>query len=281
MICDTIVAMVYRMQLSDDQHLAYAERGTGEQTVLLLHGGGLNHRMWEPQLSAVPNARVIAPDARAHGQSSTPTNPYRLVDDVLALLDHLDVQRTVVVGVSMGAGTAIDLAIDFPDRVSGLVVSGTGTSDPDFRDPWVLNILDTWNRAMENRDPEAWIGGFLQFLPGPYRTWDQINTELVAALDQMVRHTLNTHILPVVAAGSPIVAPTPVAHINERLQQIQVPVLGITGELDAADHRRLTHELIARVPQGREVMITGAAHYPNLEYPGQFNRALREYLDEL
>ncbi|GAA4282502.1 hypothetical protein GCM10022261_00330 [Brevibacterium daeguense] len=113
-----------RFLLDRDQFLAYADIGssTGHHPpVLLLHGGGVDHRMRVPQLHAFPNHRVIAPDARGHGASSTPADPYRRVDDVVALLDGLDLDAVVAVGLSMGAATGIDLAVEYPDRVRRLV----------------------------------------------------------------------------------------------------------------------------------------------------------------
>lgn len=183
--------MSQRFNLTDDQHITYVDSGTGELPILLLHGGGLDHRMWTPQLEAFDNYRLIAPDARAHGQSSTPNGPYRLVDDVLGLIHHLDLPRVVVVGLSMGAGTAVDLAVEYPERVRGLVVSGSGTSDPTFHDEWVLQIFQSLQEAAVRQDPEAWIDAFTQFLPGPHRSQEQLDPDLVTAHETMLRNTLN------------------------------------------------------------------------------------------
>ena len=273
--------MMRRLTLPGDQSIAFLDSGVDSDPVVLLHGGGLDHRMWGPQLAAFPDRRVIAPDARAHGESSTPGSGYRLVDDVLALLDALELETVVVVGLSMGGGTAVDLAVLAPERVRGLVVSGTGTSDPDFRDPWVLEIFETWHRAVAEQDPEAWVGAFERFLHGPHRGIDQIAPDLVRLNDAMVRHTLATHILPVVGRGGFPVAPTPVADVNPMRRRIDVPVLAINGAVDADDHLRFARDLLALVPDGREVVVPDAAHYPNLEGPEQFNEALRDFLREL
>ncbi|MDN5917915.1 MAG: alpha/beta hydrolase, partial [Pseudonocardia sp.] len=225
--------MLPRLHLPDGQHLAYLDDGEGPDVLVLLHGGGLDHRMWQSQLGAFPGWRVIAPDARGHGDSSTPSSPYRLVDDVVAILDALELVRVVVVGLSMGAGTAVDLAVERPDRVRGLVVSGTGTSAPDFRDPWVLDIFATWQRAVEEQDPEAWIEGFARFVPGPHRGPGEVDPDVLAANDAMVRHTLATHILPRITEGRAPVQPSPVVDVNQRRRHVEAPVLAITGGGDA------------------------------------------------
>lgn len=281
---DTLVVMISRISLPGDQHhLAYVDAGEQDSAdvLLLLHGGGLDHRMWSRQFRDFPDWRVIAPDARNHGSSSTATGPYRLVDDVAALLDALGVDRVVAVGCSMGAGTAVDLSVEHPDRVRGLVVTGTGTSAPEFEDPWVLDVFATLQRAAKERDPELWVDAFSRFLPGPHRRTDQVEPAVVALCEQMVRDTLATHVLPVVASGRTPVQPTPVADVDERRKHIRVPVLAIVGGLDADDHIRFARDLIELVGDGEEAVIPRAAHYPNLEYPDEFNRASREFLGRL
>lgn len=277
--------MLPRVQLPDDQYLAYSYRrpedpatGSDAPTLLFLHGGGVDHRMWQPQLDAFPTCRRIALDARAHGQSSTPTKPYRLVDDVVAVLDALDLDRVVVVGLSMGGGTAVDLAVERPDRVEALVVSGTGTSAPDFRDPWVLETFGMWQTAVEQQDPEMWIEAFHRFLPGPHRRLEDVDPEVLRTNDVMVRETLDTHVLPVFASGSVPVEPTPIDDVNARRSEISAPVLTITGALDSNDNHRLARELLDSVTDGREVVVPGTAHYPNLERPDVFNEAVAHVL---
>src|SRR5690625_4540210 len=103
-----------------------------------------------------------------------PTVPHRLADDVVRLLDALEFDRAVLAGVSMGGGTAVDTALEHPDRVAGLVVSGTGTSEPQFSDPWTLSTLAEWNAAQERGDLEGWIDAFMRLGAGPGRTADDI-----------------------------------------------------------------------------------------------------------
>jgi pimeloyl-ACP methyl ester carboxylesterase len=100
---DTLVAMsardlttVPRMIELPDQEVHVLDRdpldrsAEGSRTPLLfLHGGAVDSRMWEPQLAAFPEHRVLAADARGHGRSSDASAPYRLADDAVALLDAL------------------------------------------------------------------------------------------------------------------------------------------------------------------------------------------------
>lgn len=110
--------------------LYYEVRGSGPP-VVLLHAGGLDLTMWDPQVGPVARAfRVIRYDARGHGRSSAPMGPHSTVEDLRALLDHLGVERANLVGISMGAGVALEFAISYPQRVSKLVLVSTSGPPP-------------------------------------------------------------------------------------------------------------------------------------------------------
>lgn len=254
-------------------HLAYRDAGNG-QPVVLLHGGGLDNRMWDPQFASLAaDHRVIAVDARGHGQSSTPRDAFRHTDDLAELCERLDIDSAVLIGISMGAGTAVDTAVEHPGLVRGLVISGTGTSAPDFRDPWVLDILQTWARTQAERDAEGWVEAFMRFVPGPHRDVSEVDPQVVRHVERMVRDTLANHV-----GGDDPVLPGPVDDVRTRAAAIDVPVLAIVGGVDSEDHMRMATDLTDEVADGAAITIERTAHYPNLEKPTEFNAALRDFL---
>ena len=86
--------------------------------------------------------------------------------------------RSGSAGATTG-GTATALALEPPERVAGLLVSGTGTSEPSFADPWVLDIFAEWKAAEETRDPQRWLDAFMRFVPGPFRLLENVDPEVV------------------------------------------------------------------------------------------------------
>ncbi len=93
--------------------------------VIMLHGGMANHLASLPLVQPLAaRFRVLTPDLRGSGRSRDAADLSfdRLADDVAALLDHLDVERAVVGGVSAGSGVALHFALRHPERVSGLVL---------------------------------------------------------------------------------------------------------------------------------------------------------------
>jgi pimeloyl-ACP methyl ester carboxylesterase len=173
----------------------------------------------------------------------------------------------------MGAGTAVDTAVEYPDLVEALVISGAGTSDPEFRDPWVLQILQTWSRTQQAKDMSDWIDAFMLFLAGPRRELSDLDPDLVHRVRSIVTDTLTTH----VPEGEPVL-PSPVDDVRARARTIAVPVLALVGGIDSDDHIRMATEVADSVSHGTTRTIDGTAHYPNLEEPNEFNEALEKFL---
>ncbi|MEV7927168.1 alpha/beta hydrolase [Kitasatospora sp. NPDC088264] len=256
-------------------HLAYRDIGSGRPLVLV-HGGLLDHRMWSDQIAAfAADYRVIAPDARGHGGSSNATGPFRHTDDLAALLRHLGTGPAILVGLSMGGAIAVDTALEHPDVVEALVVSGVGTSEPEFEDPWLGEIEAEEARAMAAGDLEGWITAFTRLAAGPHRTLDDVDPDIVRTLKDMTRRTLAKH------------TPTepdhqvPVTDTWARAAKIGVPVLAINGGIDSDDHLGMAERLVRSVADGRTATVDGTGHYPNMECPDAFNELLDDFLRTL
>lgn len=249
--------------------------GTGDPLVLL-HGGFLDHRMWDDQLRVFAERhRVIAPDARGHGRSPNATGPFRLTDDVAELLDGLGTGPAVLAGVSMGASTAVETALEHPSLVRAVVITGAGTGEPYFEDPWTLQALTAWHAAMAAGDLDGSVETFLRLGAGPYQGLDDVDPEVVRRLREMATGTMSKH-----SAGEAEWL-VPVKGGWERVAEIAVPVLAVHGALDSPDHVAMAGRVVRTAPDARAVTIDGASHYPNLERPDAYNAALMEFLAAL
>ena len=109
--------------------MSYEEFGSGDRTVVLLHGLLLNRRMHEPLARALAERgnRVITLDLLGHGDSDRPRDMWRYSmtlfgEQTIALLDHLEVDQAVLLGTSLGANTALEAAVFAPERLRGMVV---------------------------------------------------------------------------------------------------------------------------------------------------------------
>lgn len=258
-----------------DGHLSYRDLGTGP-LVVLLHAGLVDHRQWTPQLATLPTRyRVITPDARGHGDSTNATAAFRHTDDVAALIRHLDAGPAVLVGVSMGAATATDTALEHPELVRAVVVSGAGTSEPEFADGWTGENLAAFWSALFNGDMPGALKLWNNFTAGPGRPLTDLDPAVPALIEEMTVKTLMKH-----TADEPDWSRHP-EDTWARAAKLAIPVLAVIGGADSPDHRAQAERLADSVADGRKAVIPDAAHYPNLEQPARFDAIISEFIDGL
>ncbi|GAB2970379.1 alpha/beta hydrolase [Amycolatopsis acidiphila] len=113
----------------EGHRLAYTEYGAGDQVVVLTHGIMFTRRMHAPlaRRLAADGCRVVTLDLLGHGESDRPTESWRYSMpafgmQVVALLDHLDIDRAVIGGTSLGANVSLEVAVTAPDRMRGMIV---------------------------------------------------------------------------------------------------------------------------------------------------------------
>jgi pimeloyl-ACP methyl ester carboxylesterase len=113
----------------EGRRLAYTIYGDGPRTTVLLHGLLLSQKMHRPLARALAREgnRVVTLDLLGHGESDRPRDmaAYSMPffgEQVIALLDHLEVDEAVVAGTSLGANTTLEAAAAHPERVRGMVV---------------------------------------------------------------------------------------------------------------------------------------------------------------
>ncbi|WP_336082718.1 alpha/beta fold hydrolase [Nocardia sp. SSK8] len=256
--------------------LAYRDTGGSGRPVVLLHAAFVDSSLFGPQLAHLRREhRVIAPDARGHGASAVATGPYRRADDVAALLRYLGVESAVLVGVSMGAMTAVETALEYPDLVAGLVVGGRGIGEPEYRDSWSRELLARQDAALAGGNLPAWLDGFVEWAVGPRRAPTEVDPAVLDHLRRAAARTLAKYAEP---RPDPVV---PVADVARRARRISVPVLAVDGAADAPELTATVDTLLRAVPYGRRVTIEDAGHFPNLEQPAIYNALVTEFLAAL
>ena len=142
----------------DGIRVRYSRQGTGDKTVVLLHGFGGDIDNWlfnVGPLAAV--ADVVALDLPGHGESEIKlpgTSVEALAGFVAAVLDRLDIERAHLAGHSLGAAVAAQVALDHPERVAGLVLIAPAGLGPDID----MEYIDGFVRAAGKKDLKAVLG---------------------------------------------------------------------------------------------------------------------------
>lgn len=234
-------------------------------TVLLLHAGVSDRRSWElvsPEVSK--HATVVSYDRRGFGDSAPGVSSFTHLDDLCALLDHLQIAKAWLVGSSAGGKLALDAAVSMPERVAGLVllspaVSGAPSPAIDLVDPELLGIDERIVQANELGDLDEVNRLEIQlWLDGPReRSGRVMGAPRDLALD-MNRIAL--------ANG---ISENSDQMINtwNRLTEVVVPTTVACGALDANHILLRSEELCKRIPVAKYLVLNGMAHLPYLEDP--------------
>jgi len=253
----------------DGARLAYDVSGgvVGRgSAVLLLHAGIADRRMWDGQVAAWSAQRqVVRLDFRGFGE--TRSGPGRVAHhaDAVAVLDAAGMSEAVVIGASMGGAVAADLVLTYPERVSGLVLSGSALNGAEFTD---AATFDGW------RDAGAAAEG------GEFGRAAELEAAMwVPDATADVRRLVVEMLLPTYQREEPDEEPVPDA--AERLAEIGVPTLVIVGERDRPDILRFADRLAAEIASARLLRLPGVGHLTNLEAPEPFNAAVAEFFAEV
>ncbi|MEV5598393.1 alpha/beta fold hydrolase [Streptomyces sp. NPDC052496] len=268
----------------ENGELFYEAAGTGTEgdpSVVLLHGGMLDQRMWDEQFAWLIRSglHTVRYDARGHGLSSTIDGDYANHEDLRTLLDHLGIARAILVGLSHGARIALDMALTHPGRVFALALASPGVSGRAFTDPFILAHIKEQVAALTDEEEdgtERYIEHFLRmWVDGPHRSPDAVDP----GLRERMRASADANV--VVHAGG-MGAGVPIeAGAYERLAEIRVPTLVLDGDLDSSDISANAHAITLAVPGAQRVRIPGAGHMVNLENTGHFDHALHTFLSNL
>jgi 3-oxoadipate enol-lactonase len=246
--------------------------------VLLVHAGVGDRRLWDGQMDAfAASHRVVRPDLRGFGESAIPGGPFSYVDDLRALLDHLEIARSAVVGNSFGGRVALDFALVHPERTTALVLVDSALGG--YQGSSFLDRFDEEEDALldDGRLDEAVELNLRTWLDGPERDTAPVTPEVRARVAEMQRSSFET--LVRAYEGSP--EPGPVTWADPpaatRLGDVSVTTLVVVGALDQPDFHRISARLAAEIP-GAESAELETAHLPALERPDEFNEIVLEFL---
>lgn len=244
----------------DGVPIAYTIYGTGDVTLLFVHGWSCDSRYWREQVSYFDKQyRVITMDLAGHGHSGLSRSDYTMESfgqDVTAVIKDVDAQRVILVGHSMGGAVIVQAALMNPDRVIGIIG------------------VDTLHNVEEKMSDET-KDAFMQ----PLR--DDFANNAGAMVRTMFHESVDPLLVDWVAqdmASAPsFVALSAVQHYLENepasmIQQLTVPVRCVNAELWPTDV-----EKNKQYASSFEVtVIPNTGHFLMLAVPQQFNEALEQ-----
>jgi 2-hydroxy-6-oxonona-2,4-dienedioate hydrolase len=253
----------------------YLHHGSGDYGVLLLHGVGVSADsfLWNLEALGGDNCQAIAPDLLGYGM--TGEGDYKegapqdgIVEHLTSLIDHLGLNKVVIVGSSFGANVAAHLFWRMRSRTDGLVLVGCGPALNSVEQSFANGIkamadptLDTCRRRMNNlvfdpkSVPEALV--LLQLtlyaLPGARDRYERRMRGIKnrAALERL--------------------------DVTSKISQVTAPSLVIWGRQDVRGSLEEAERAAKLLPDGQWVLYENCGHLPYLEHPDRFNAQVRDF----
>jgi len=240
--------------------------------ILFIQGFGLSLRYWDRFLPYMPSGALhVCYDRRGYGQSSEPRQdvPYSDFEDVVSLLDSLELEKVRIVSECVGGQVALETAVQHPDRVTSLVLSNpdavpglAGTNEAFFK---LINDSRPYHAAGDHQ--KALQVGFANPIISSSLQNDEVRFELTRAFAGYHGwHFL--HWYPRQGVDPPL---------NDRLAEIKVPVLILSGGRDYVHFLRVGRALEEKLPNAERYELPDAGHYACLGYPEEAAQLIAQF----
>ena len=254
--------------------IAFDTAGEGP-VVVFLHGIGGHRTNWRDQLAAFAahGFRAVAWDARGYGLSDDYEGPLDFADfshDLARLLDHIEVERAHLVGLSMGGRILQDFYPRYPDRVATLVLCATfpgfdASLTPEKRAEFIRIRKEPLVSGKEPKDIAPVVA---KTLIGP-RATDAHFQRLVESMTMLHKESY----IKAIEAST-------LYYRSASLPDIAAPTLLVFGGADSLTVPAVGERMAAEIPGARLIVIPEAGHLVNIEFPNAFNESVLAFLDE-
>jgi 3-oxoadipate enol-lactonase len=253
-----------------DITLHYRHDGLSDGPPLLfVNSLGTDLRVWD-QLTAAfaENFSIVRYDKRGHGLSDCLPGPYSIRDftnDLAGLLDYLNIEAALLIGISVGGMIALDFAAHHPQRVKALVLCDTAAR---------IGTPAMWNERIETLQQHGmdylgqtivsrWFApGFLEQHPLAHRGY----------YNMLVRTPVAGYIATCAAIRD--------ADLRASLGTVTAKALVLCGADDVATPPDQVRELAAMLPDARFELIENAAHLPCIEQPDIMTTKIKQFFQE-
>lgn len=251
----------------------YYERAGSGRDLVLIHGGAVDSRAFDGQFEEFArHYRVTRYDLRGAGRSGDRDRPFSNSADLHALLGHLGIEKAFLLGISRGGGFAFDYALEHPEKVEALILvsANLGVHVPDYSE-----MFERATRAgrQDGAAAAAAVWGYDPY-QGPRREAARARV-LEILTDNMPRFRYFDGYTPVPQLSA---SETP---RSERLGEIRVPVLVISGAHDNPVARTNSRNWAKGIAGARLVVFPESAHLVNIDQPQEFNSTVLEFLGNL
>ena len=218
--------------------------------------------------------KVICYDQRGYGKSSVPEFAFLPHEDLKALFDLLEIKKAIIVGASSGGSVAVDFALEYPERVKGLILVAPSVNG--YRYPIKVMFEAMKNIfCLKTKGVEVAIE---KFISNPY--WDYFfppehRQEAREKVLMSVRTQKNFY-----SWDFKLATPRK-PYASGRLKEIPVPALVVFSDRDKAFNIKVGEYVHTNIQNSKKVIMSDCGHLPFIEKPNEFNRCVHDFIKSI
>ena len=249
--------------------LYFEKIGNGDP-VILIHAGFSDRRDWMHQIEDLGiKYNTIVYDQRGSGNSSTITTAFAPAEDLKAIINHIEIEKTILIGHSIGGTIALDFALQYPDSVSALVLIASGLNGY----TWSKEYLELMQSIWSVHQPEKMTE---QFLAAPFyaigMNEPSIKNDVEIITEENFRKVLTWKTFDV--HDIHWFFPEAVT----KLKDLKIPTFVVYGDKDSEDIMKISHVLSENIQNSKISTIKDADHLINFERPEELNKLILDFL---
>jgi len=248
-----------------ESKIFYESAGDGD-VLIFIHDGLVHREIWDEQFSYFSQKfRVVRYDRRGYGKSSEAKGVFSNVEDLLSLFTQLKIDKACLIALSSGGRLAIDFTLQYPDKVSSLVLVGAVVGG--F--PYTQHFYDRGGHLPADLKTIA-ERRIYYVLDDPYEMYRENKTAAERVMQLVQNNPRKGH-------GSASDRP-PGKHPYQRLGEIKVPALILVGEFDIPDVHAHAGAIQAGIADSKRDIIPKCGHLIPVEQPVLFNDTVEKFL---
>jgi 2-hydroxy-6-oxonona-2,4-dienedioate hydrolase len=261
-----MIGKITRSVEADFDQLRFLDTGPGQRPVVLLHGLFGSPDNWRPIMEDLAaHYRFLALQLPIDHNGARSQDSFQsigqLTDHVVRMLDYLCLDRVAVCGNSLGGQVALDLCLNFADRVDGLVLTGSaGLYERSLTSGKGLRLSRNLVREQAC---------------GIFHKSECVTNEMVDEIYSMLSHRGYRRFLLRVAKA------TRNRYTEDELADVQAPTMVIWGRNDAITPPFVAEQFRDGIQQARLAFIDDCGHAPPIEQPKEFSRLMHAFLEDI